>query len=143
MAEAKVLLVDDEVDFTALLAERMESRGLNVVTAPSGAAALELIEHQSFDAIILDMVMPEMDGMETLRRMLEQNPQLQIIMLTGYADLQKGIEAIKKGAVDYLEKPADLNDLMQKIKHARDRKMELFEQKMEEKISKIMRNKGW
>jgi len=143
MAEAKVLLVDDEVEFSALLAERMETRGLKVTTASSGVNALALLEHESYDAIILDMVMPQMDGMETLRRMLEQNPQLQIIMLTGHADLQKGIEAIKKGAVDYLEKPADLNELMKKIKIARDRGMELFEQKMEDKINKIMRNKGW
>jgi len=121
MAEAKVLLVDDEVEFSALLAERMETRGLKVTTASSGVNALALLEHESYDAIILDMVMPQMDGMETLRRMLEQNPQLQIIMLTGHADLQKGIEAIKKGAVDYLEKPADLNELMKKIKIARDR----------------------
>jgi len=143
MAEAKVLLVDDEVEFSALLAERMETRGLKVTTASSGVDALALIEHETYDAIILDMVMPQMDGMETLQRMLEYNPQLQIIMLTGHADLQKGIAAIKKGAADYLEKPADLNQLMQKIKMAQDRRMELFEQKMEEKIYKIMRNKGW
>jgi len=143
MAEAKVLLVDDEVEFSALLAERMETRGLKVTTASSGVDALALIEHETYDAIILDMVMPQMDGIETLQRMLEYNPQLQIIMLTGHADLQKGIAAIKKGAADYLEKPADLNQLMQKIKMAQDRRMELFEQKMEEKIYKIMRNKGW
>jgi len=143
MAHGKVLIVDDQEDFVLLLAERMEVRGLKVRTAFSGAKALELVEKESFDAILLDMVMPEMDGMETLRRLLEKDPELQIIMLTGHAELQKGIEAIKQGAKDYLAKPADLNELMEKIRKARTEKEVLFEQRMQDKIDKIMKKKGW
>lgn len=143
MAQGKVLIVDDQEDFALLLAERMEVRGLTVRTAFSGAKALELVEQESFDAILLDMVMPEMDGMETLRRLLEKDPELQIIMLTGHAELQKGIEAIKQGAKDFLAKPAELNELMEKIKKARTEKEILFEQRMQEKIDKIMKKKGW
>ncbi len=143
MADGRVLLVDDEEDFIRLLAERMEARGLKVQVAFDGATALQLAGQEPFDAVVLDMVMPEMDGMETLRRLREMNPELQVIMLTGYADLQKGIEAIKQGAVDYLEKPADINQLMEKIKKAQAQKAVLFEKQMQEKIDKILRKKGW
>ena len=143
MTDAKVLLIDDEEEFTRLLAERMEVRGLKVTTANSGPAALELIEKEAYDAIILDMLMPGMDGMETLRRLLEKNSSLQIIMLTGHAELEKGIEAIKRGATDYLEKPADLNQLMEKIAKAKDKRLSLFEEQMEDKIDNILKNKGW
>lgn len=143
MAEGRVLLVDDEQEFVELLAERMRTRGLIVRTAFNGAAALELAEREAFDAVILDMVMPGMDGMETMRRLLESRPELQVIMLTGYANLPAGIDAIKQGAVDYLEKPADINQLLQKIANAKTRAALLFEERMQEKINKILRKKGW
>lgn len=143
MAEGRVLLVDDEQEFVELLAERMRTRGLTVRTAYNGADAIALAEQESFDAVILDMVMPEMDGMETMRRLREKIPEIQIIMLTGYANLPAGIDAIKQGAVDYLEKPADINQLLQKIKNARTRTALLFEERMQSKIDKILRKKGW
>ena len=143
MGNGRVLLVDDEEDFARLLAERMRARGLDVRTASSGAAALELIEQEPFDAIILDMVMPEMDGMETLACLREKDPSTQVIVLTGHAALQNGIEAMKRGAVDYLEKPADISQLMEKIQHAQTQKAILFEEQMQEKIDKILRKKGW
>jgi DNA-binding NtrC family response regulator len=143
MAEDRVLLVDDEEEFVELLAERMRTRGLTVRTAFSGAEALEMAEQETFDAVVLDMVMPDMDGMETLRRLREKIPELQVILLTGYADLPTGIEAIKQGAVDYLEKPADIGQLMQKIKNAKTRTALLFEERMQEKIDKILHKKGW
>jgi DNA-binding NtrC family response regulator len=143
MAEGRVLLVDDEEDFVRLLAERMQTRGLAVHMAFSGAEALKLVEQVSFDAIVLDMVMPDMDGMETLRRLLQKDVDLQIIVLTGHAELQNGIEAIKQGAVDYLEKPADFNHLVSKIRDAQTQKAILFEKAMEQKIDKILRKKGW
>jgi len=143
MAEGKVLLIDDEEDFTGPLAERMKVRGFAAVTVSSGAKALELVDNEPFDAIILDMIMPGMDGMETLRRLREKNPALQVIMLTGHADLKSGIEAIKLGAADYLEKPADINELMKKIKDAQARKILLVEKRMQDKIEGILRDKSW
>ncbi len=143
MAEGRVLLVDDEQEFVELLAERMRTRGLTVRTAFNGAGALEIAERETFDAVLLDMVMPEMDGMETMRRLLDLRPELQVIMLTGYANLPAGIDAIKQGAVDYLEKPADINQLLQKIDTAKTRAALLFEERMQEKINKILRKKGW
>ena len=143
MSEDKILLVDDEEEFTSVLSERMESRGMTVVTADSGPAAIEKAEKQAFDAIVLDMMMPGMDGLETLQRLREINPDLQIIMLTGHATLEKGITAVKLGAMDFLEKPVDMQTLIAKIKEAKIKTMVLTEKHTEEKINKILRKKGW
>ncbi len=143
MADDKVLLVDDEKEFTRILSERMETRGLTVVTAKNGPAALKKAEKERFDAIILDMSMPEMDGIETLKRLLEINPDLQVIMLTGHATLEKGVEAVKLGAMDFLEKPADMDKLLAKISEAKAKKMVLVEKRAEQKIKGILKSKGW
>lgn len=143
MSDEKVLLVDDEEEFTHVLAERMESRGLTIVTVESGPAAIKKAEEEPFDAIILDMIMPDMDGIETLKRLREINPDMQIIMLTGYATLEKGIEAVKLGAMDFLEKPADIKKLLEKIKEAKVKKMVLVEKRTEGKIKEILKSKGW
>ena len=143
MADEKILLVDDEEEFTSVLSQRMEARGLKVDTARSGPEALKKVKKKSFDAIILDMLMPDMDGIETLKHMLEENPNLQVILLTGHATLQKGIEAVKLGAMDFLEKPADIQKLMEKIKEASAKRMLLVEKETEEKIKDILKTKGW
>jgi len=143
MAKEKVLLVDDELEFTQVLSERMKARGVDVDTAASGHEALEKVKGRSYDAIILDFSMPEMDGIETLRHLVEDNPDLQVILLTGYATLEKGIEAIKLGAMDFLEKPAEIQKLMEKIQQAKANKMLLVEQQMEEKIKGILETKSW
>jgi DNA-binding NtrC family response regulator len=143
MADVKVLLVDDEEEFTRILSERMEARGLKVVTAENGSAALKKAEDERFDAIILDMFMPEMDGIETLKRLLEINPDLQVIMLTGHATLEKGVEAVKLGAMDFIEKPADMDKLLARISDAKAKKMVLVEKRAEEKIRGILKSKGW
>lgn len=143
MAIAKVLIVDDEVEFGRVLSERMEARGLSADTAESGMRAIEMIENRAYDAVILDLMMPEMDGIETLKRLLEINPDLQIILLTGRATMDKGIEAVKLGAVEFLEKPADMNTLMEKIEAAQAKKMELDEGRLDDMISDLMKKKGW
>jgi two-component system OmpR family response regulator len=143
MSDEKILLVDDEQEFTHVLAERMKARGLTVVTAANGSDALEKAEGEAFDAIILDMMMPGMDGIETLKRLRKINPDLQIIMLTGHATLKAGLDAVKLGAMDFLEKPADIQKLMEKIKEAKINKMVLVEKQTEEKLKKILETKGW
>ena len=143
MANDKVLLVDDELEFTQVLSERMKSRGIDVDIAASGREALEKVGAKSYDAIILDLSMPEMDGIETLRHLIEDNPDLQVILLTGYATLQKGIEAIKLGAVDFLEKPAEIQKLMEAIEEAKANKMLLVEKRVEERIKGILETKSW
>ena len=139
----KVLLVDDEEDFLEVLAERMTSRGIEVSTATSAAEAIRIAENESFDAIIVDLMMPEMDGLEALKLIKEKKPESQVILLTGHATLDKGIEAMKLGAVDFLEKPADLSQLTEKIKKAHAKKMIIVEKQIEEKVKKVMRTMGW
>jgi len=143
MGKEKVLLVDDELEFIQVLSERMESRGVDVDTAAGGHEALEKARGKSYDAIILDLSMPELDGIDTLKYLLEDNPDLQVILLTGYATLEKGIEAIKLGAMDFLEKPAAIQKLMEKIQEAKANKMLLVEKRAEEKIKDILETKWW
>lgn len=143
MARARVLLVDDEQEFRDVLSERLKILNLDVDTAAGGREAIELVEKKSYDAVILDLAMPEMDGIETLQRLLEIRQELQIIVLTGHATVQHGVNAIKLGAVDFIEKPARLEDLAEKIQKAQARTIELFENQLNEKISDIMKKKGW
>lgn len=139
----KVLLVDDEVDFLDTLSERMRTRGMEVSTSSSGAEALKKVEQESYDVIILDLMMPGVDGLEALKILKEKKPELQVILLTGHASVEKGIEAMKLGAMDFLEKPADLSQLTEKIKKAQAKKMLIVEKQTEEKIRKLLEEKGW
>jgi DNA-binding NtrC family response regulator len=139
----KILLVDDEKDFLDVMSERIQARGMDVTTAESAEKALESLESGGYDAIILDLMMPGMDGLETLKAIKKKNPDLQVILLTGHATVEKGIEAMKLGAMDFLEKPADLDKLTEIIHKAQARKMVIIERKMEEKIKQIIGTKGW
>ncbi|MFO8090693.1 MAG: response regulator [Desulfatiglandaceae bacterium] len=140
---AKVLLVDDEKEFLDVLGERMKIRGMEVKTTSSALAALNVLEKESFDVIILDLMMPEMDGLEALKRIKKNRPELQVILLTGHGSIEKGMEAMRLGAMDFVEKPADLETLSAKIEKARARKMILVERKVEEEIRKILIRKSW
>jgi len=143
MSDWKVLLVDDEADFVDVLADRLAARDLEVFKANSGAAALALAEERTFDAILLDMAMPGMNGIETLERLLEINPDLQVILLTGRATLEQAAAAIRTGALDLLEKPAEIDTLVAKIELAATRRWSLEEKRIEERVADIMRKKGW
>jgi DNA-binding NtrC family response regulator len=143
VANEKVLLVDDEAEFTSLLASRLEERGLRVETASNGAEAIEKVKQGTYDAVILDLAMPGMDGIETMKSLLEKRPDLQVILLTGHASIEKGVEAVKLGAKDFLEKPADLAKLLQKIKDAKTERMLLVEKKIEEDLKDILKSRGW
>ena len=143
MSDYTVLLVDDEVDFVEVLADRLAARGLTVVKAHSGARALDAASEKVFDAIVLDMAMPGMDGLETLEGLLGINPDLQVILLTGRATLEQAAAAIRIGALDLLEKPADIETLVGKIELAATRRWSLEEKRIEEKVADIMRKKGW
>ena len=139
----KVLIIDDEPEFTEALAERMTNRGMDVSTSTSAIEGLKSVEDKSFDVVVLDLQMPEMDGIETLKALKKKKPELQVILLTGHATVEKGIEAMKLGAMDLLEKPADLTTLTEKIKKAQAKKMILVEKKAEERIKDIMESRGW
>ncbi|MEJ5357096.1 MAG: response regulator [Desulfobacterales bacterium] len=134
----KILIVDDDEAFCRLLAERMRHRDMEVETAVSAAEALQLLERKAFDAVLLDLMMPEMDGIEALKRMLEKRPETQVILLTGYPSVSRGVEALKLGALDFILKPVDLNELTEKIRQARTGRLILVEKKNREKIRRIL-----
>jgi DNA-binding NtrC family response regulator len=142
MAE-RILLVDDEKDFLSVMSERMTNRGMDVTTAESAQEALRQVESGSFDAIVLDLMMPGVDGIETLKAIKQTRPELQVILLSGHATLEKGIEAMKLGALDFVEKPANIDELTARIKKAKAQKMVLVERQMESKLKSILEAKGW
>lgn len=141
--EAKVLLVDDEQDFLETLSNRLEMRGLKVSAVTSGEQAVTEAQQQDYDAIVVDLSMPGIDGLETLKRIKADNPNAEIIMLTGQASIRSGVEAMKLGAGDFLQKPVELSELMQKIDEAKNKKMLVLQQKSQEELRKILKSKGW
>jgi len=141
MAE-HVLLVDDEQEFLDVMKERLSARGMQVSTETSPEDALKRIESELFDALILDLQMPGIDGLEALKRAKKARPELQVILLTGHATVEKGVEAIKLGAMDFVEKPADLGALSDKIKRAKQNKMLIVEKMNQEKIVEMLRKFG-
>lgn len=143
MNETTVLLVDDEEEFLAALAARLEMRSLAVDTATTGNAALEKAEQRTYDAILLDMAMPGLDGLSTLKGLLAINADLQVIVLTGRATLAQAVEAMKAGALDLIEKPADIDTLVARIEEAARRRSSLDDQRVQRRIEEITRKMGW
>ncbi len=115
----KVLIVDDEKDFLDIMAERMRARGIDVATTTSAKDALSMVEEEPYDVVIMDLMMPEMDGFKALKLLKDKKPDIQIILLTGNVPEEKCTEAIELGALDVIEKPADLKVLVEKIKNAK------------------------
>ncbi|NJB67799.1 DNA-binding NtrC family response regulator [Desulfobaculum xiamenense] len=138
MTQPRVLLVDDNVEFVTTLAERMQLRGLTVTAVTSGGDAIDRIEHKVFDVVVLDLRMPGMDGIETLRRIKELNDEVQIVILSGHATIELGVEAMKLGALDFVLKPVDIDLLLSKISLAQARRLILEEEHNEQKIKDIL-----
>jgi DNA-binding response OmpR family regulator len=139
----KVLLVDDEPQFVEVLAERLEARGFTVQTALTGDEGLAKLQEQEADVVILDVQMPGRDGVETLREIKRIKPLIEVIMLTGHATIESGIQGLKLGAYDYLMKPTDTEDLVAKILRAYARKSEQEERIRRAEIDKIIAKRGW
>lgn len=140
---AKVLLVDDEVEFIELMSQRLETRGLKVVTVASGEEAIAEVADHSFDVAVVDLAMPGIDGIETLKQIKKVRPDVEVIMLTGQATVKSGIDAMKHGALDFLEKPVIINDLLEKIWKAKRERMRALEAKTAEEMKSILRSKSW
>lgn len=118
----KVLIVDDEHDFRETLLKRLRKRQFSIQGAENGLRALELLENHPFDVVVLDVMMPGMDGIETLREIKKNKPLVEVIMLTGHASLELGLEGMKVGAFDYIMKPTSIDDLVTKINQAYEKK---------------------
>ena len=122
MSEFKVLLVDDETDFVIPLSKRLRKRNLEVYSATSGQEALDFLSQSLCDVVVRDVKMPGMDGIETLRRIKEVAPLVEVIMLTGHANVEVAIKGMELGAFDYLMKPVDIDDLLYKLQDAYKKK---------------------
>jgi DNA-binding NtrC family response regulator len=138
------LLVDDEVEFVEALAMRLETRGLRVTTVHTGEDAIAILqENRQFEAILLDLAMPGMDGLETLEEIRKLSPDAQVIVLTGRATVKRATQVMRLGALDLLEKPIDISVLTEKIEEAATQKMELTEKRIAEQTADILKKKGW
>lgn len=113
-----VLLIDDEQEFVTTLAERLEIRGFSTATAVDGESGLDLIRQRDWSVVILDLLMPGMSGLETLKQIRQIAPDLPVILLTGHGSTRDGMEVMKLGAIDYLMKPLAIEELLKKIKEA-------------------------
>ena len=136
----RILVVDDEVDFLETIVNRLKKRKLFTTGVTSGEQALALIKEQLFDVIILDIKMPGgMDGIETLREIKRIQPLVEVILLTGHASLETSIEGMKLGAFDYCLKPIKLEDLLQKMAAAFERKSVHDKKIRDAKIQELIR----
>ena len=129
MEAMKIMLVDDEERFLSTTQKLLNKKGIDVVTATSGAEALEMLNHKYIHVVILDVKMPGMDGNETLQEIKKQFPLVEVIMLTGHATVESAIDGLKSGATDYLMKPTEIDELITKAREAFQKR-----QMLEEKI---------
>ena len=138
----RVLLVDDEVDFVEMLSLRLNEVGERVTPAHSGREALDILGQKVIDVVILDIRMPGMDGIETLREIKKRFPLVEVMMLTGHGTTETAVEGMKLGAFDYLMKPADFDELLLKLENARKRKDEQEERIRKAEARLLLRKSG-
>ena len=122
METMRVFIVDDEDDFRETIVKRLNARKIQAEGAASGIKALEVLKEKDFDVIVLDVKMPDMDGIETLRHIKKMKPEIEVIMLTGHASVEFGLKGMQLGAFDYVMKPAPLNELLDTIGQAFNKK---------------------
>jgi two-component system OmpR family response regulator len=123
MQEIQMLLVDDEDDFRTTLAKRLRLRKVDITDVASGNEAIELVKQKSFDVAVIDVKMPAIDGIEILKQVKQIQPTMEIVMLTGHASIESGMEAMKLGAYDYVMKPCDIDELLIKAGNAYQHKL--------------------
>jgi DNA-binding response OmpR family regulator len=118
MEKWKVLLVDDEFEFVSTLAERLNLRGIDTAMASDGEEALRMVEQILPRLVVLDLMMPGMSGVEVLQQIKARHPEIRVILLTGHGSTREGIEGMRLGADDYLMKPINIDDLIEKMRKA-------------------------
>jgi DNA-binding NtrC family response regulator len=143
MITTKLLMIDDEESFVSALSKRLAVRDIEVIPAFSGQEGLKrLAEDTSIEVALLDVKMPEMDGIETLKRIKAIHPLVEVIMLTGHATFETAIQGMKLGAFDYLMKPCEIDDLITKLEAAKKKHQEQLEKIMEAAGKKLRGERG-
>jgi two-component system, response regulator RegA len=138
MKGSKILLVDDEVVFTTNMGKLLTNRGYKVTAANSGDGAIQALEKENFDVVVLDLKMPGMDGLATLKEIKKLGLFTETLILTGHGSIDTALEAIKLGAYDYLTKPCEIDDLVGKIEGAWQKKEGAEKKEMKEKMQKVV-----
>ncbi len=123
MDEIQVLLVDDEAEFLETLIKRMKKRNVDITGVKSGEEALIALDQNQVDVVILDVRMPGMDGIETLKEIKRKHPLIEVIMLTGHASVEVAVQGMELGAFDYLMKPMNIDELLYKVEDAHKNKL--------------------
>jgi DNA-binding NtrC family response regulator len=123
MNKLKVLVVDDEPDFCELVVKRLIAGKMNAEGTQDSAKALEILKHKDFDVVVLDVKMPGLGGIELLRWIKANTPGIEVIMLTGDQSVEAGIKGMQLGAFDYVIKPVPMNELLDKIRQAYEKKL--------------------
>ena len=138
MSLANVLLVDDEAEFVETFSKRLAMRNLEIFKAFSGEEALQVLEtNQNIEIVILDVKMPGMDGIKTLAEIKKKFPLVEVIMLSGHADVESAIDGMKQGAFDYLMKPCDMEQIIAKVTEAVAKKRQHEEKIIQARIKEI------
>jgi DNA-binding NtrC family response regulator len=138
MIGTKILLVDDEKVFTDNMSSLLTTRGYRVTSVYDGERAIEALKRERFDVLVLDLKMPGMDGIATLKEVKTLGLFTETLILTGHGSMDSAVEAIKLGAYDYLTKPCEIDDLVMKIEGAWGKKDGAEKKDMEEKIRKVV-----
>jgi DNA-binding NtrC family response regulator len=134
---ATILLIDDEASIRRTLKEILEFEKYQVLEAPDGFSAIDIFKKSAIDIVLLDIKMPKMDGLEVLDFLQEINPEVPVIMISGHGNIDTAVEAVKKGAFDYISKPPDLNRLLITLRNAQERHSLVVETKsLKRKISR-------
>ena len=141
MENARILLVDDETDFTDTMSQLLQTRGYRVTAVNGGESAIKALGQAGYDVMVLDLKMPGMDGMATLKEAKKLELFTETLILTGHATVDTALEAIKLGAYDYLTKPCDIDELVQKIQGAWKKKDVAEKQEISKKIDRIVEGK--
>ena len=137
-----ILLVDDEKDFVEILSMRLTEAGHRVKDAYSGKECLELLPDADIDVVILDIKMPGMDGIETLKEIKKRHPLIEVILLTGHGAVDTAVAGMKLGAFDYINKPSDFPELLIKLEEARKRKADQQERIRKAEARAFVRRSG-
>ncbi|MFH1977570.1 MAG: response regulator [Pseudomonadota bacterium] len=138
MAIANILLVDDETPFRETMTRRLTKREFITSSASGGHEAIRLLEENDYiEVVVLDVKMPEMDGLETLKIIRQKFPLVEVIMLSGHATIESAIEGMKLGAFDYLIKPCDMEELISKVSEAAKKRKRHKEKIIEAQLKEI------
>jgi len=118
MDAMRVLFVDDEEELVSAVVERLDLRGVEAEGVTSGAAALQRIEERDFEVVVLDVKMPGLGGLDVIKRIKQRHPAVQVVMLTGHGSSEDAEEGVRLGAFDYLQKPIDIEVLLEVLRKA-------------------------